>query len=243
MWSDPSRRQPRPVKQVSFRMMELEFSPRNWPPESPLELATGQVDLWWFPAAGPHPPTRRAERLDQLLRGTLSAYAGIPANDLRLARSGRGKPYLDHACSLSFNVSDCQSHCLLAVSTYALLGIDLERLDRQMDVQGLARRWFHPQEAHALETLPDTARREAFLKLWTAKEAACKATGSGISGMLGQWHFALDDDPPRLLDLPLAAGDRDTWRFVRITPAAGFTAVLATQGTKPRIHGFEIRRC
>jgi len=42
----------------------------------------------------------------------------------------------------------------------------------------------------------DAARR-AFLRLWTAKEASCKATGTGIYGRLAAWRFAIGEDDPR----------------------------------------------
>lgn len=47
----------------------------------------------------------------------------------------------------------------------------------------IARRFFFPGEAAALQALPPEEQVPAFLTLWTQKEAAVKATGEGLSAL------------------------------------------------------------
>ncbi|MGB0694808.1 MAG: 4'-phosphopantetheinyl transferase family protein [Rhodospirillaceae bacterium] len=60
------------------------------------------------------------------------------------------------------------------------LGIDVERRTRRPVDRGLARHAYAPEEADALGVLAEAAFQEAFLLLWTAKEAACKLSGLGL---------------------------------------------------------------
>ena len=46
---------------------------------------------------------------------------------------------------------------------------------------GLARKFLTARERAAIAALDDDARRRAFLRLWTCKEAMSKATGEGLS--------------------------------------------------------------
>jgi 4'-phosphopantetheinyl transferase len=94
-------------------------------------------------------------------------------------------------------------------------------------VARLAARWFGAEEAQALAALDPESARIAFLRLWTAKEASCKATGTGIFGYLGQWRFAVTPAQPQLSALPDAAGAPARWAFQRLSPSPDHTAVIA----------------
>lgn len=75
--------------------------------------------------------------------------------------------------------------------------------------------------------LADEDARAAFLHLWTAKEASCKATGTGIYGFLADWRFAVSSPSPRLQAAPPDAGASERWRFLRLAPSNEHTAVIA----------------
>ena len=75
----------------------------------------------------------------------------------------------------------------------ARVGVDVERLDRTVRAEALARRYFAPAEADALESLPPGCRRGAFLRTWTLKEAWGKATGMGVQRALPLISFPVED--------------------------------------------------
>jgi len=209
------------------------------------ELAPGDVHLLWCPAPEPRPGGRRAW-LDAHLRAQLAPYAGLPPAALRFDREPRGRPFLRNArvSDLQFNLSDTVGGCLLAVARGLRVGLDVERSDRAMPALRLARRYFADVESAALAALPEAQRELAFLHAWTAKEAACKATGSGLCDRLHAWVFEVDPSPidPRVLLAPAEAGCAADWRFLRLQPAPGFTAVLATPGAPRRVLFCEPRR-
>ncbi|MGH8028770.1 MAG: 4'-phosphopantetheinyl transferase family protein, partial [Arenimonas sp.] len=172
------------------------------------------------------PPRARRGRIDALLRGVLAPYVGVAPETLRFAREAHGRPYLPMAHAPDFNLSDTVGGTLVAVCGGGRIGVDLERTDRNPPTVKLARRWFSLEEADALAALGDDIARLRFLHWWTAKEASCKATGTGIYGRLHQWQFEMGIDPV-LRALPNDAGAASRWQFARLAPASDYTAVLA----------------
>lgn len=207
-------------------------------PDRPPPWTPGAVHLWWQPGAlRPVPSTRRA-RLDTLLRGVLARYRDEAPEALRFGREVRGRPFLHDDATPDFNLSDTGGGTLVAVAQRGRVGIDLERLDRRLAHRELARRYFAPREIAALEALDDEAARQAFLRLWTAKESSCKATGTGIFGWLPQWSFDPAPEAPTLWSLPDAAAPARAWHHRRVQPDPAFTAVLSCQGFAPEPVGF-----
>lgn len=203
-----------------------------WPPAASPPLQGDEFDLWWIePDLLADLPRR--ERSQQLLAGVLASY--LPADcALHFAREEHGRPYLLNPGAPDFNLSDTRGGSVIAVAARGRVGVDLERSDRQPPAHSLAERWFHPDEAAHLATLDPAAAAALFIRLWTAKEASCKATGSGIFGWLDRWQFAVDAEQPRLLALPEQAGPATDWHHLRLSPARGFTCVLACQGFRPQ---------
>jgi len=62
----------------------------------------------------------------------------------------------------------------------AQIGVDLEFIDFQVEIDAVAARFFAPDELEALSQRPADARRDLFFWLWTRKEAFVKALGVGI---------------------------------------------------------------
>jgi 4'-phosphopantetheinyl transferase len=200
------------------------------------------VHLWWHPDPLMHPPRARRGRLDTLLRAVLARYVDAPPQALRFGREARGRPFLLGDAVPDFNLSDTGGGTLVAVARRARVGVDLERIDRSLPHARLARRYFAPHEVAALHALADDDARRAFLRLWTAKEASCKATGTGIYGQLDRWSFDVDvdGDVPRLRTAPDEAGDRSRWHHRRIAPDPDYTAVLACRDLRPQLRGFRV---
>ena len=197
-------------------------------------MIVGSVDVWWVPGGAAAPALRR-QRIDRLLRAVLSRQLGLDAGTLQFGREPRGRPFLQPGPGLArpphFNLSDTRGGSVVAISDALRVGIDLEREDRRLSHRALARRYFAPVEAAALEALGDEPARRAFLALWTAKESACKATGTGIYGWLDAWQFEVGSGDPVAGAVPPQAGALAAWSFRRIAPAAGYTAVVSAAGT------------
>lgn len=188
-------------------------------------MAAQELRLYWCPERAGEGPRRT--RVDRLLRSVLSPLVGQPAGSLLFGRQAKGRPFLRHDRAPDFNLSDTRGGTLIAVTSSGRIGVDLERVDRQPPVNRLAARWFSGEESAALLALAPEQARLAFLQLWTAKEASCKATGTGIYGFLADWRFDPASPSPRLCAAPADAGASERWRFLRLAPSNEHTAVIA----------------
>jgi 4'-phosphopantetheinyl transferase len=139
-------------------------------------------------------------------RSLLGQVCGQHPAALIFRTGPQGKPFLqDHA--LHFNLSHSRDLAVLAVSGAGPLGLDVEFIDRQVDIAGLAQTCLTPREAAVLDTLPEADRAARFFAFWTAKEARMKLTGEGM--LL----------PPRQISLDLHEGSPIGYLYPK-TPGA-----------------------
>lgn len=167
---------------------------------------------------------RRFRRAHAALRILLARELGCaPAAVPILSAAGR-KPRLPGS-DVCFNLSHSQNLAAIVIARGREAGIDVEVRGRELgDVCVLAERAFHPREAAVLKSLPERGREEAFLRLWTVREALLKAMGTGLAA------------PREMIDAsPVLAGVQSLqWSGWSVTtvpaPAACFVA-LAAAGT------------
>ena len=133
-----------------------------------------------------------------LLRASLARAAGRPPGEWRFDAEPRGKPTLQPGDpargSLSFNLSHTHGLVACAIASGADLGVDVERIDRGANADGIAGRYFAASEIAWLRAVPAKAYAARFITLWTLKEAYLKATGEGISESLTKMAFEVGDD-------------------------------------------------
>ncbi|MFW0072536.1 MAG: 4'-phosphopantetheinyl transferase superfamily protein [Coxiella-like endosymbiont] len=98
-----------------------------------------------------------------------------------------GKPYLAYHFPLQFNLSNSHSMALYAVARDQKVGIDVEYMQKDTHVNGIAERFFSPEENAALQKLPVEERLAGFYRIWTLKEAYIKAIGYGLSFPLNRF--------------------------------------------------------
>jgi len=136
------------------------------------------------------------------LRQLLAEATGIAAAALRFSAGAHGKPALEQAPALHFNLSHSHGIGALALSSQAEIGVDVEVLREMPDALALADAHFGPDEVRALRALPAGLPRDsAFLRCWTRKEACLKAVGVGL-GMDTRSFEAGLAPAPRALSLP-----------------------------------------
>ena len=124
----------------------------------------------------------RFQKTRAALRLLLAAHLRSGSTGFAFREGSHGKPYLDDPESdLQFNVSHTRGAAVLAFARGLEIGIDIEHSRRKVDVDGVGRRVFTPNERAGFENCGESSRRREFYRLWTAKEAYLKATGSGLS--------------------------------------------------------------
>jgi hypothetical protein len=134
------------------------------------------VNVWVGRVDGGRPAAAR-----RLLRRAGGALLGGPETEIRVGRDADGRPFVRAAdgVGLPVSVSHADGVVVVAARRAGPVGVDVERR-RELPAVALARRWYAPEEATWLAARPADRRTEAFLLLWTAKEAVGKALGRGL---------------------------------------------------------------
>jgi 4'-phosphopantetheinyl transferase len=161
------------------------------------------------------------------LRFVLAARLGVHPAAVPIERDPRGRPRISGATTLDFNVTHTGDAAMfgLVERRGVRIGVDLERASREVNHVGLARRVCTPRERSSLDTLDAEARRLAFLRLWTCKEAMSKATGDALAAPFRRMDVALGSGPA------LAAGPApyvpDAWTLHAASVPTGFIGTVA----------------
>ncbi len=226
----------------------------DWlPSESAPKLQPGEVHAWRVDLARPESESTEQiglladderERAGRLrfeqhrhrfilaragLRRILGLYLQQPAASLRFLYGDHGKPRLDPEytnANLEFNLSHAEDIALVAVTRQTAVGIDVEYVDRKVEIDGIARRFFAPEECAAIQALPGGQKRRAFFNCWTRKEAYLKARGDGITVNLESFAVSIEDaDVPVLLRCEV--NSIEAWSMRSLYPHEQYVAALA----------------
>jgi 4'-phosphopantetheinyl transferase len=132
-----------------------------------------------------------------LLRTLLGRMLDVSPREIAFSYGTRGKPALawPMGTGLEFNLSHSHGLALVATTWGRAIGVDLEYRRAELDVLGLASRYFTPEELSQIERQPSAeAQRAAFFRGWARKEAFLKARGDGL--WVGLDQFEVSIDPP-----------------------------------------------
>ena len=155
---------------------------------------------------------KREDALRCLVAEALLRY-GFPDRDPEMLKQDpNGKPYWEDC---HFNLSHSGSWVVLAMGD-GPVGVDVESFQVERNVEALAKRHFTPEEQTFVG-----GDRERFLRIWTAKEAKLKQSGTGLRVSLKSFSVL---DAPQLKTwllpgavLSLWAEERpETWETVTL---------------------------
>jgi len=170
------------------------------------------------------------------LRAILARYLDADPRALIFQYNPHGKPALAgvYGDALRFNLSHAGGLALYAVARGREVGIDVERIADDVEIDALAARFFAPEETRGLAALPPEARRGAFFRCWTRKEAYVKARGLGLALPLDLFAVSVaPGEPARLSWAP--EGDPARWSLRDLDPDPGYAAALAVEGDPARV--------
>ena len=164
----------------------------------------------------------------------LGHYLNVAPKEVEFDYLPNGKPVLSSGLlhsALCFNLSHSDEMLLLAVTHHRAVGIDIEHIRSDVDVENLANQFFSPAERAELEALPSNKKLASFFSGWTRKEAFLKARGEGITYPLDQFSVSMDcDQPAKLLDVKDDPQELTRWSFHTLAPAPGYTGALVVEG-------------
>ena len=174
------------------------------------------------------------------LRTILASYLRTAPNSLSFSYSKKEKPSLGSAFAnsdVTFNVSHSGGIALLAFTRGREIGVDVEQLRRDSDLESISRRFFSMYEQNQLAALPTEERAAAFFRCWTRKEAYIKATGDGLSLPLDQFDVSLGTgESNSLLATRPDASEAGRWLIREVPAGPGYMAALCVLGQDWKLH-------
>jgi 4'-phosphopantetheinyl transferase len=129
------------------------------------------------------------------LRILLGNASGTDSRSIDIGTGAHGKPetHLFNASNIFFNVAHSKNTILIALGRQGVLGVDVEYFDRMTDIMEVARFNFTKGETASLAAIVDMeARKRAFYRYWTRKEAIAKADGRGLLLSLSSFDVSHD---------------------------------------------------
>lgn len=173
------------------------------------------------------------------LREILGGYLKGAAKSVSFCYGSHGKPALARDSggnAIRFNLSHSQGVALYAVTRNREIGIDLEFIRENLEVEQLAERFFSPREIATLRGLPVSLRKHAFFLCWTRKEAYIKARGEGLSLPLDQFDVSLiPGEPAALLRTQADPDDAVRWSLKELSIGPDYVSAVAVEG-----HGWSL---
>ena len=163
-----------------------------------------------------------------VLRVLLASYLRTFPAEIEFQYGPRGKPLLSPAAPLQFNASHSGSLAVFAFTTACDLGVDVEHVRSQPDLDHIAQRFFCAEESAELKSLPAYQRERAFYLCWTRKEAYIKATGDGLSVPLDDFRVTLHPgQPARFLHFAQGPAVPESWTLHDLPYAPEYAGALA----------------
>ena len=203
-----------------------------------------RVSLWWAPLDVPastlqslaaclsaqegrraaelrrHVDRERFVAVRGWLRRLLAGELGCDPREVQIVTDDGGKPMVEGS-DLRFNASRSAGLALFATSWQTEVGVDIEAIREDVDIEGIARRFFSPAEQRALASLSPVHRLSASFQCWTRKEAFAKGIGTGLT-------FPLPS-----VDVWAADGRSMTvsdWTIHQVDVGIGYAAAVAVTG-------------
>ena len=133
------------------------------------------------------------------IRKILAHYCSLDASKLLLSPIVNQKPKLENApFHIHFNISHSGSKILVAVGFNSDVGVDVEKVIPDFDMDGFAEANYHPNEQECFKSLSEQEETDYFYTVWTRKEAWLKLTGEGVNDKLRELDFSGGKSHPAL---------------------------------------------
>jgi len=161
-----------------------------------------------------------------MLRQLLAIYTGVNPAKLAFSYGPYGKPKLTGDPSVEFNVAHSGERVIYAISDKQPVGVDIERIGRTINSERLAKRFFSNAEYEALQAISPASRQQAFLRLWTGKEAIVKVTGKGLAQLIGKFEITNPFGYPALI-ISRESPQLEKIRLYYPDPGEGYIAAVA----------------
>ena len=107
-----------------------------------------------------------------------------------LVRDHKGKLFLPGTENFFFNLSHSGEYAACVIADFPV-GVDIQQF--RMVKKGLAKRFFHPNEAEEIQRHQGSHGEKLFFRYWAAKESYGKLTGEGLGRSFNRFLVKLDE--------------------------------------------------
>lgn len=187
------------------------------------------------------------------LRFLIGHYTGVAPREVRFSYGAHGKPTLDGSwgeTDLCFNLSHTQDLLLYAFARGRAVGVDLECVREDIDVERLVPLVFSNQDLDGARCRASDVSRDAFFRTWVAKEAYVKATGLGLAMDLTRLHIEWANcEMGRSIDVLDKPEEQQRWSLRMLPAPSGYLAALVVEAgqndfpSKMRLSNLRFQGC
>ena len=171
----------------------------------------------------------------RILRILLGIYLNTPPQEVSFRYGRNLKPELAPRWSrekLNFNLSHSHGQLLVAIAKDLAVGVDIELVRSNIEIESIAKRFFSSDEINQLTMLEGSDKRQGFFDAWTRKEAYLKAKSEGIGYGLDQFTVSLNpNQPARLLSDRRDPHALCRWDIRALAAAPGYVAALSFEAS------------
>jgi len=172
-----------------------------------------------------------------VLRYILSLYVDINPSEINFFYNIHSKPYLDieqNKNSINFNLSHSDNIVIYAIVKNDELGVDIEKIRSNINIDKLAKRYFSQKELTLFENISENKKVKTFFSIWTKKESYLKAKSLGISSPLCEIDVSSNL-------IKNNNDENDLWKFESLKINSKYVATLAIQNKDYSIEYFHFR--
>lgn len=158
------------------------------------------------------------------LRHVLAEALGMAPLEIRFSYNPHEKPLLA-GNPIHFNLSHSGNVAAVGLTQAGELGIDIETRSSLKTARQVSPRVMTPAELNWWQALPEDGQMDAFIRLWTLKEAILKAQGEGLLRDAREIRLDLDKEEPGIASLSEPLGPLANWEIGLADAEAGFPRI------------------
>ena len=178
---------------------------------------------------------RHFVRSHAMVRLLIASYYDASPKEICFSVGSHGKPSIDasQASGLTFNLSHADGIILCAFANRRQIGVDVEQVRVNFNLEEVGERFFSAAERHVLRRVPANEKHSVFFRFWTRKEAYIKARGEGLSHPLHQFDVSLANAGNVLASTRPDAEEANRWVVWNVGVPRGYVAAVAFEATAP----------
>lgn len=171
-----------------------------------------------------------------ILKRLLSYFSNVNESEIAFKAGKHGKPFLQNNSNVQFNCSHSEEIVVIALVRDMEIGVDIESSRRAVNHAKLQSFLCTPAELIAFNELEETTKQEAFIELWTRKEALLKALGDGLTRPMNTLILphSKDENTPREMENECTE-TKTNWFVESYTLLEQYHGAVAVQGRIDRV--------